>query len=150
MATEKFTAATSRGNILSTELNSLAAGEISAPGTELDNSSNKDIWAIAVLSVDFATGPTVYTVCQLYAVITMNGTDYEQGGATAGGIDPPETGLLATFQMDNTNSAQLVNSNRFRLRGPFKHKFLLRNRTNQAFPSSGSTVALYTFNRDLS
>ena len=47
MATEKFGAATDRGDLLTTELNALADGGQSVGGTELDNATNKDRWAVA-------------------------------------------------------------------------------------------------------
>lgn len=150
MATEKFTAATDRSSLLTTELNSLATAEYSGPGTELDNSANKDVWAIAELTVDFVSAPTLNSVCQLYAVISRDGTNYEQGGATAGGIAPPEAALVATFQLDDTTAAQRIMSSPFKLRGPYKHKFILRNRSGQSFPASGSIVAVSTHNRDIS
>jgi hypothetical protein len=150
MAIEKFTALTDRGTILSSELDALANGNTSGPGTEVDNSVNEDVWAVAELTVDFVTGPTARSVVQLYAVVSRDGTNYEQGGNTAGGIPPPETSLVAAFTLDDTTAAQRVMSNVFRMRGPFKHKFLLINRSGQAFPASGSIVALSTFNRDIS
>lgn len=150
MATEKHTAATDRSAVLTTELDSLASGSYSGPGPAIDNASNKDVWAIAELQVDFASGPNLGSVCQLYAVISRDGTNYEQGGATGGGIAPPEAALVASFQLDDTTAAQRVMSNPFRWRGPFKHKFILRNRSGQSFPASGSTVSVSSYNRDIS
>lgn len=150
MAVEVFTAPTDRSTVLTTELDSLASGNYSGPGPVLDNGANKDVWAIAELVVDFVSGPTLGSVVQLYAVVSRDGTNYEQGGATGGGIAPPETALVATFQLDDTTAAQRVMSNPFRLRGPFKHKFIARNRSGQSFPASGSTVSVSTFNREIS
>lgn len=149
MADEKFGAATDRSTVLTTELDSLADGAYSAPGPVLDNSANKDVWAIAELVVDFVSGPVLGSVVQLYAVISRDGTNYEQGGATAGGIAPPETALVATFQLDDTTAAQRVMSNLFKLRGPFKHKFIARDRSGQSFPASGSTISVSTFPRNI-
>ena len=149
MADEKFGSATDRSTVLTTELVSLASGNYSGPGTELANQTNKDVWAQAELVVDFVSGPTLGSVVQLYAVISRDGTNYEQGGATAGGIAPPETALVATFQLDDTTAAQRVMSNPFRLRGPFKHKFIARNRSGQSFPASGSTIAVSTYPRNI-
>ena len=149
MAIEKYSAPADRGTVLTTELDSLSSGNFSGPGPVLDNSANLDVWAQAELVVDFVSGPTLGSVCQLYAVISRDGTNYEQGGATAGGIAPPESALVATFQLDDTTAAQRVASNPFRLRGPFKHKFILRNRSGQSFPTSSSTVSVSTYNRDI-
>ena len=143
MATELFTAATDRGDLLTTELDNLANNGQTAVGTELDNATNKDVWAIAVLNVQFGSSPTALSVCELFAVVAVDGTNYEQSTVI------PETARLGTFQLRATTSSQRIASNRFRLRGPFKTKFMLVNRSGQAFPASGSTVEIHTFNRDL-
>lgn len=150
MAIEKFGAATDRSTQMTTELDSLANAAYSGPSAAYDNSSNLDIWGQAELQVDFASAPNLNSVCQLYAIISRDGTNYEQGGATAGGIAPPEAALVATFQLDDTTAAQRIMSNPFRFRGPFKHKFILRNRSGQSFPASGSTVSLSSYNRVIS
>lgn len=143
MATEKYSAATDRGNLLTTELNGLTTGSTSAVGTALDNATNKDRWAIAILSVTFGTNPTALSVCELYATVAADGTNYEQT------TPPPETSRVGTFQLKATTGAQLIASNPFRLRGPFPTKFQLVNRSGQSFPGSGSTVNVRTYNRDI-
>lgn len=149
MATEKYTAATDRSTIMTTELNALGNGDYSAVGPAIDNSVNLDVWAVAELVVDFVSAPNFGSICQLYMVISRDGTNYEQGGNTASSVLPPETALVASFQLEDTTAAQRVMSNPFRLRGPHKHKPILRNRSGQAFPAAGSTVSLSTFNRDI-
>lgn len=143
MATEKYTALTDRGTLLTTQLDSLADGSTSAVGTALDNATNKDRWAVAILSVTFGTNPTALSVCELYGTIAADGTNYEQT------TPPPETARLGTFQLKATTGAQVVASNPFRLRGPFPMKLQLKNRSGQAFPGSGSTVRIETFNREV-
>lgn len=150
MAVEKYTGGTDRSTVLTTELDSLGSGNYSGPGPALDNATNKDVWGVAELQVDFVSGPNLGSVVQLYAVVSRDGTNYEQGGATSGGIAPPEAALVATFQLDDTTAAQRVMSCLFRLRGPFKHKFIARNRSGQSFPASGSTISVSTFGRDIS
>lgn len=143
MATEKYTAATDRGDLLTTELNALANNTQSAVGTALANQTNLDRWCIAVLNVDFVSAPTALSVCELFMVVAPDGTNYEDSTVI------PETARVATFQLAATTAVQKVVSNPFRLRGPFPHKPILMNRSGQAFPASGSTVEFHTFNRDI-
>lgn len=144
MATEKYTLPTDRGDLLTTELNALANNGQSAAGTALDNATNKDRWAIAVLNVDFVSAPTALSVCELFMVVAPDGTNYEDSTVV------PEPARVGTFQLAATTAAQKVVSNPFRLRGAFPHKPILVNRSGQAFPATGSTVEIHTFNRDIS
>lgn len=145
MSTELWTAGVSRGNVLSTELNSLANAGLTAVGAELANQTNLDVWAIAVLSVTFGSAPTLNSICALYAVCAVDGTNYESGSAT---IRYPQDSFVGSFQLYNSTSALIYASKPFMLR-PFKTKFALLNNSGQAFPASGSTVALWTFNRSI-
>lgn len=144
MATEKYTAVTDRGDLLTTELNALADGGQSAAGTALDNAANKDRWAIAVLNLDTVAATDALAVCELFAIVAPDGATYEDSTVVA------ETARVATFQLAGTANAQKMVSNPFRLRGPFLHKFILKNRSGEAFPATGSTVEIHTFNRDIS
>jgi hypothetical protein len=144
MATEKFTAATDRGDLLTTQLDALADGAQSVGGTELDNATNKDRWAVAVLNVDTASATDALAVAELFQIIAPDGTNYEDATVVA------ELARCATFQFAAVATAQRMVSNPFRLRGPFKTKFILKNRSGEAFPASGSTVEIHTFNRDIS
>lgn len=143
MATEKFGAATDRGDLLTTELNALADGGQSVGGTELDNATNKDRWAVAVLNLDTVAATDALAVCELFQIIAPDGTNYEDSTVVT------ETARCATFQVAAVATAQRIVSNPFRLRGPFKTKFILKNRSGEAFPATGSTVEIHTFNREI-
>lgn len=146
MSTERFTAPTSRGNLLTTQLNSLASGgTYSAVGTELDNATNRDRYGAAELNVTFGSAPTADMTCELFYVAALDGTNYEDGGST---VRPNPMNSLGTFPVRAVTTAQRILLPLFQL-PPLKVKFVLLNATDQNFPASGSTVAVYTFNREV-
>lgn len=143
MATEKWTAATSRGNVLSTELNALANGSYSAVGSVLDNSVNLDRFGIAELAATWASAPTDKAVLDLFAVPAIDATNYADGG---GAVRPSNFLYLGSFQVRAVTTAQRVVCGQFTL-PPFKHKYVLLNSSGFALPATGSVVSLWTFNR---
>lgn len=146
MATEKWSAGTSRsGAALTTELNALATGSYSAVGPELDNGTNLDVWCIAVLSCDWVSAPTLNATVSLFAVVAVDGTNYEDGSSS---LRYPQDSFCGVFQVYNTTAAQLVATKPFMLR-PFKTKFAVYNQSGQNMPASGTTVSFYTFNRTI-
>lgn len=146
MATEKWAAYTSRGNVLSTELNSLADGSRTAAGTEVDNSTNKDVFGRLALSVTFDTAPSAGGYVEIYAVNALDGTNYEDGSNS---VDPGTHKLLDRIPLRSVTTEQRLTGRRFEF-DPSKTKFLLYNGSGQAFPASGSTLTLYTTNRTVS
>lgn len=143
MPTEKWTTPDSRGNVLTTELNSLSDAAFTALGSEINNATNKDRFGIAELLVTFGSAPTAESVCDLYCVPAYDGTNY-------GTVAQLNTYYyVGSFVLDNVTTAQIVTTGPFQL-PPFKVKFQLHNKAGQAFPASGSTVSLRTFNRDVS
>lgn len=131
-------------SVLNDELNSLANGSYSAQGDLLDNTSNADRYARAELSVTFGTAPTAGSICDLYMVVSLDGTNYPDGGGSA---TPSGMVKVGSFQLNAVTTAQRVHTAPFLLGGPYKHKFILRNRSGQAFPASASTVTITSFNR---
>jgi len=142
-ATEKNTALTARGTVLTTELNSLANGSQAVGSTVLDNGVNLDRFGIAELSITFGSTPTDRSVVDLYAVIAPDGTNYSYS------TQAMDTMYLGSFVLDDSTSAQLVPTPQFEL-PPCKCKFAVVNRSGVAFPASGVTVSVYTYNRQLS
>jgi hypothetical protein len=130
--------------VLSTELNALANGSYTAQGTLLDNTTIVDRLARAELLVTFGSSPTAGAICDLYMVVSLDGTNYPDGSATK---IPPGATKVGSFQVNATTDAQRIHTAPFQLGGPYKHKFLLRNRSGQAFPASGSTVTVTSHNR---
>lgn len=142
MATEKWAAFTSRGTVLTTELNSLANGSYSAVGTLIDNGTNLDKWAAAVGSFPIGTAPTADSTYDLFCIPATDGTNYADGG---GSVKPAAAYYVGSFQLRNVSTTQLVDTGLFRL-PPCKVKFVLFNNSGQAMDASGNTVTLYTTN----
>lgn len=132
-----------RGNVLTTELNSLTSGSRSNAGSAVvDNSSNLDQYGKVTLSVTFGSAPAAGGYLALYAVTAVDGTNYEDGSSSA---DPGVHNMIAQIPVKATTSAQLLTSPIFEMQ-PAKTKFLLANVTNQSLPSSGTVVNLWTDN----
>ena len=143
MATEKWAAYTSRGSVLSTELNALASAGRSAAGAEVDNGTNLDMFGVLELSVTFGTAPSAGGYVEIYMVTAPDGTNYEDGSNT---IDPGTHKLVDRIPVRAVTTAQRLSGRLIPLL-PEKTKFLLYNGSGQAFPASGSTLTLYTTNR---
>lgn len=145
MATEKWSGYTSRGTVLTTELNSLVNGATCTTGAAYDNSSNLDSLAVAELAVTYGTNPTLDSVVELYALRSLDGTNYEDGSSS---LRPPWGAFVGVFQLYNTTNAQKLMTVPFELSGG-KVKFIAINRAGQTMAASGNTVTLYTFNRTI-
>ncbi len=126
---------------LSTELNSLAnnSGALSAAISN-DASDELDLYMDLELAVTFGTAPTADSLCEIYIVRTVDGTNYEDN-STEG---RPRDGYVGGFVLDNVTSAQ-----RLVLRQvpcpPRDFKVYLLNKSGQAFPASGSTVGAFFY-----
>lgn len=144
MAVEKFQAFNSRGNLLTTELDSLADSTMSAAGAVYDNSSNRDTFGRAELHVTFTVSPSEGHSVDLYGVPALDGTTY------ADDAPPSAACYLGSFQIHSSTSAQIITTPLFEL-PPCKLKFVaFSNSLGVSFPSSGSTIELFTTNRDIS
>lgn len=147
MATIKWSAAfTDRSTVLTTELNALANGSRTAAGTEISNQTNLDEFGKFELSVDFVSAPSAGAYVNVYMVTAPDATNYDDGSAT---VDPGQHTLIATIPVRADTAAQRLMSPLFMLI-PAKTKFILENKTGQAFPASGSTLKLYTANEAVS
>jgi hypothetical protein len=142
VATELWSAMTQRANLLTTQLNALADATYSAVGAVLDNGANLDRFMIAELTVDFVSAPTDRAAIDLYCIPAPDGTNY------ADATEPAAYHFCGSFMVDNTTAAQRLVTARFEL-PPCKVKFVIHNRSGQAFPASGSIVNGYTFNRTI-
>lgn len=144
MAIKWATTSTSRGNVLSTELNSLANNAISAVGTAVDNSSNLDTYGWFEINVTFGSAPSdTNPTLDIGMVQAPDGTNYQDSAVT--GFTDQEHLFLLSIPVQKTTSAQLLVIGPFDL-PPHPIKFQLDNQTGVAFPASGSTVELFTNN----
>ncbi|MBI1335830.1 MAG: hypothetical protein GC164_02580 [Phycisphaera sp.] len=135
----------SRGDVLTTELNTLANDARTNAGAEVDNSANLDQFALIELNVTFASSPASGGYVQLYLLQAPDGSNYDDGSSS---VDPGNHKRLLEIPVRATTSAQRLTSGLFLL-PPAKVKFILLNKSGQAFPASGSTVRLYTSNNEV-
>jgi len=133
---------TSRGNILSTELNSLANTNRTNAGTAIDNGTNLDKYGWAKLLVTFGSAPSAGGYVELRMVLALDGTNYADGSSSA---DPGLDSYVMTIPVAAVTSAQSKQVGPFLL-PPCKCKFLVVNQSGVAFPASGSTIELLTAN----
>lgn len=136
---------TSRSTVLTTELNSLADASRTNAGTEVDNSTNLDQYGKLELSVTFGTNPSAGAYVEIHMVTAPGGTNYEDGSSS---VDPGLHTVVCSIPVRATTSAQRLMSPMFTMQ-PAKTKFILLNKTGQSFPSSGSTLTLYTDNDEI-
>jgi len=139
-------AATSGTDLLTTELNTLSDNARTAVGTEYDNETNLNQYGWFVLEVTFGSAPgDDVPHCKLYLVRKFDGTAYEDGSAT---VVPSPDALVAAFRVQASTAAQNIVVGPVLL-PPFDFKLLLENQTGQAFPASGSTVAIHVANDEV-
>lgn len=147
MATSKWIAST-RGtagllaSILGTELNALAndAGVVTAA---IENSTTLDQYADFELVVTLATAPVADRTVDLYAVRTVDGTNYEDATAAR-----PSPEYVGSFVLDNVGTQQ-----RKIVRGvtlpPEDFKLLVVNKSGYAFTASGHTLKGFFYNQQV-
>ena len=137
-------ASTSRGNVLTTELNALANGAYSAVGTEIDNSTNLDQWGSLEVNLASLT-PTAGAYLQLFLSQAVGGTNYED---PASSTNPGYQMSVAVVSLATGAATKWVTTPFFRL-PPTKFKFVLLNGAGAALGASGNTVTLYTNNDEI-
>lgn len=133
-----------RGTVLGTELNSLANDARTNAGTELANQTNLDRFGKVELTVTFGSAPSAGARVEIYMVTAPDGSNYEDGSSS---VDPGAHTLVASIPVRATTAAQRLASRLFDLE-PVKTKFILLNKTGQAFPSSGSVLKLFSTNEE--
>jgi len=133
---------TSRGTVLTTELNSLANGAYSAVGTEIDNSVNLDQYGKAEIYLG-SLSPAAGAYVQLHMNTAPGGTNYEDVPAAA---NPANHTVVAVIPLNTTaTSVKRVMTPMFVMQ-PAKTKFVLYNAAGVALAATTNTVTLYTTN----
>lgn len=133
---------TSRGNILSTELNSLANTNRTNAGGAIDNGTNLDKYGWVKLAVTFGTAPSAGGNVELRMIQALDGTNYADGSSSS---DPGIDSYVFSIPVAAVTTAQSKQVGPFLL-PPCKVKFLVVNQSGVAFPASGSTIELFTAN----
>jgi hypothetical protein len=133
--------------VLSTELNSLASSSGKAISSAINNSPTGDdpqldLFTDLELAVDFVSAPTAGTVIELYLLPSIDGGTTYPDGSTS--VLPQSSLYVGGFAVRAVTTAQIM-----LIRGvalpPGYYKYLVQNTTNQAFPSSGSTLRQNTY-----
>ena len=145
--TQKWAAAfTDRGNVLTTEMNSLADGAWSASGPAYTNTTNLDQLGKVELNVTFGTAPAATGFVVIYMIEAPDGTNYDTIDTDN---DPRADKQITQMNVIDTTNAQRRISPGLFIIPPGAVKFSLQDKAGQAFPASGSTLKLYTANAGL-
>jgi hypothetical protein len=118
---------------LSTELNSLANGARAVSGDVVN--TNQELFAAVELVVTFGTAPAAGTICELYLLPSLDGTNFPDDAVA----DLQAALWVGNFVLRNATAQR---------RGlwpvllpPGEFRVALINRAGVAFPASGSTVS---------
>lgn len=134
-----------RSTVLTTELNALANDARTNAGSAIDNGANLDRFGWLELNVDFVSAPSAGGYCAIYMVTALDGTNYDDGSSS---VDPGAHTWILSIPVRADTAAQRLHGQRFEL-PPCPVKFILENKTGQAFPASGSTLELFTGNEEV-
>jgi len=144
MATIKWgTSPTSRGTVLTTELNSLANAGYCGVGPAFDNTSNLDRWGWLEFLGGGSITPTAGATISVFLVHSLDGTNYDDA---ASATNPATHQLVAVLSIQT--GAHTVRANTlfpFPL-PPGKFKFVLKNNTGVTLTATTNTLTLFTSN----
>ena len=133
---------TSRGTVLTTELNSLANVAHSTVGTEIDNSANLDQYGKVEIYLG-SLSPAAGAYVQLHMTTAPGGTNYEDVPTS---VNAANHTVVAVIPLGTApTSAKRVMSPMFVMQ-PAKTKFVLYNAAGVALAATTNTVTLYTTN----
>lgn len=133
--------------VMSTELNSLGSSSGKAISSAQVNDDSVaqptlDLFADLELKVTFASAPTAGTVVEVYMLRSIDGgTTYPDGSSS---VLPQSNLYVAGFAVRAVTTAQVLSYPGISL-PPGYFKLLVQNTTNQAFPASGSTLRMNTY-----
>jgi hypothetical protein len=139
MAEIKYLADSSVITAMTTELNSLAAGDREISSSAVSNSTELDLLCDAELVVGFGSSPSVGALIELYFLPSVDGSNYPEGSGT---LDPQSVLRVGTFEVRLAQtSAQRLVIPRIPL-PPATFHTIIKNGTTQAFASSSNTLKL--------
>ena len=125
-------------SVFTTEMNSLANGQ-KVVSSEIDNSINPYLFNDAELYLEsFPLAPSSQGLIELYIIQSIDGINYEDGGAT---LNPSASNLVGIFQIIPSINAQRKTIKNISV-PPFKFKYILINKTGVVLASSGNTLKI--------
>jgi hypothetical protein len=129
---------------LTTELNALANGSASVLSAEIDNSTNKYLYADMELNLASLT-PTAGGFLSLYLVASVDGTNYPLWDAGASPGTANNNYLVGTFSTKAAAAAQRLVMRDIEL-PPGKYKFGIYNGAGVALAASSNTLSWRPYN----
>lgn len=131
MATFKWASPEAEATALSTDLNSLGNGSLSAASAAIDNET--DLYAYIALEVVLASlTPTGAPVVNVYIAYSLDGTNYDDGSVS-------EMLPIAVLPLSTSTGAKRVSRGPFPIL-PLKFKLYVENKSGVAFGASGNTL----------
>lgn len=128
-------------SVLTTELNSLADGQVTQLSPEQDNTTNKSVYADFQLDLASLTIASTTAFCTIYVVPTVDGTNYPDwsSGAVANYHAQYHGGVVL---VKNVSAATARANAQGILIPPGKFKIALRNGTGAAFAAASNTLGI--------
>lgn len=122
---------------MTTELNALSASDVVAASAAV--ATNADQYVMVECLVTFGTAPVDGDDIILYAVPSIDGTNY---GDIVNTVDPGT--IIAIFRVRAVTTSQRITKRAMFPPGPFK--LAVKNDTNRNFAASGNTIRYRRFN----
>ncbi len=142
----KWNAPSSAVTVLSTELNSLASGSITAASTAIANQTNLDIYVD--IEVNLASlSPAAGAYVALYIAEAVDGTNYP--APSAADLRLSTTQLLCAIPIGTTAATAQRVAARNVVIPPQTFKVYLDNQTGAALNASGNTVKFIAYDVNL-
>lgn len=127
-------------SMLTTELNSLAAGSGTNLSAAYDNATNCFLYGMFELLVTFGTAPTADTTFDLYLIPAPDGTNYGDGSASVAAANH----VVGGFNMRAVTTAQRLNLWGVPL-PPTLFKVNVFNNTDKAIAASANTLKMIPY-----
>ena len=152
MAVRKLTTPTNETTILSTEMNALADDDLCNGTPVFDNTNNRHPHMVAEL--DFGanlnlSGANAGPAAHLYLIPSYDGTNYADDGELANELVPGGY-CVGSFYFNKEAAARRAVIDAENALGPLKYKATIFNDLGAAFPGSGATVKIKSYQDEIS
>jgi len=111
-------------------------------GSAIDNATNRDKFCSGDLVFNCAIAPTANKVIELYFLLAVDGSSYEDGNDSTDPVGAP-VACIPARAVTGVQRVALKNI----LIGPFKFKPLLKSELDQ--DATGVTLQIYTHNSEV-